>query len=234
MATRFADLGWDLFGTHDVRLALQRLVHSAQRIISGVDFVSITVAAGGSYATPAYTDGAAVELDLVQYAADDGPCVDATRIPGLGLTYCENLGVDPPWKKFAERAIELDVHSVLSVGLFPTAEAPRIGALNFYARTPGALDSVDRDIAVILAAYAGTALAAVSALETAEQHAEHLQQALQTRDVIGQAKGILMTRRGLTAEEAFRVISESSQRLNIKVRDLAREITADPDLPLPA
>ncbi len=233
IAARFTDLGLDLLGTQDLKLAVQSVIHAAGHILEGVDFASLTVSSGNGFSTPAYTDSTAIELDLTQYQANDGPCVEAIHTPGLGLAFCSDLAIDPPWPVFATHAVKLGVHSVLSVALFPTAQAPRLGALNFYARTPGALDGADRNMAIILAAYAGTALAAASALETSEQHVEHLQHALETRDMIGQAKGILMQRRGLSAQEAFNVLSDASQRLNIKVRDLAQTLSTNPAFDLP-
>ena len=50
------------------------------------------------------------------------------------------------------------MHSVLAVGLFPGGEEPRTGALNLYSYQIGGLDELDRDLAVILAAHASTAL----------------------------------------------------------------------------
>ncbi len=62
------------------------------------------------------------------------------------------------------------------------------------------------------------------ALADCRAEVEGLRQALETRDVIGQAKGILMASEGTTADEAFDILRRASQRLNVKVRDVAAQI----------
>ena len=224
VAARFADLAGELFGVRDLRGVLERVVRGARGLLEGADAVSIAAETGGRLGSIAATDAVASELDEVQFRASRGPTLDAVRVPGVGLAFAADLGAGTPWVEFARAAGRQGVHSVLSVALFPTGEPPRAGALTFYSRAVGGLADTDHDIAIILAAYAGSALAAVSALESADDGAQHLRRALDHRDVIGQAKGILMERRGLTAEEAFQVLSDTSQRLNVKLRDVAADV----------
>jgi AmiR/NasT family two-component response regulator len=70
---------------------------------------------------------------------------------------------------------------------------------------------------MVLAAHAATALAGTIATNAAELQVAQLREALRSRDVIGQAKGVLMERRGITEPEAFDVLREASQSLNIKL-----------------
>ena len=117
------------------------------------------------------------------------------------------------------------MHSVLAVGLFPLVESvPRTGALNLYSFDVGGIDELDRDLAVILAAHASTALAATMASTAAELETAQLRQALTSRDVIGQAKGILMERRGISADEAFDALRRASQSLNVKLTQVAQTL----------
>jgi hypothetical protein len=116
------------------------------------------------------------------------------------------------------------VHSVLAVGLFPDGDGPRMGALNVYSCTRAGLDELDRDVAVVLAAHASTALASTMASSSAELESAQLRRALQSRDVIGQAKGILMERRGISADEAFAVLRAASQSLNVKLTQVAQTL----------
>jgi AmiR/NasT family two-component response regulator len=76
-------------------------------------------------------------------------------------------------------------------------------------------------VALLLAAYASLAVADTAAVSRSELTVTQLRRAIASRDVIGQAKGILMERRGLTADEAFDTLRRTSQELNIKLRDLA-------------
>ena len=99
-----------------------------------------------------------------------------------------------------------------------------MGALNYYSRTPGGLDDADRDVALVFATHAAVALRGAQVMEAAELRASQLGEAVRSRDVIGQAKGILMERRGLTADEAFDTLRRTSQDLNVKLRDLAQTL----------
>jgi ANTAR domain-containing protein len=224
VAAQFADLAGELYGLRDLRDVVDRVVRGALRLVDGADAVSLAAGSGDGYITASATDPLAAELDAVQFGTGRGPVLEAVRVPGVGLAFAADLDAAGPWPELAVAARARGVRGVLSVALFPTGGPPRLGALTFYAREAGALVETDHDTAIVLAAYAGTALAAVGALESADQDAEHLRRALDARDVIGQAKGILMERRGLSAEQAFGVLSETSQQLNVKVRDLAEQV----------
>jgi hypothetical protein len=113
----------------------------------------------------------------------------------------------------------------MSTTLLPAVRLPRLsGALNVYCRRTGGLDGHDREVALLLATHASLALAHTQAVTTAELRGANLSHALDTRDVIGQAKGILMARRGIGADEAFDILRRASQELNVKLVDLARTL----------
>jgi hypothetical protein len=184
--------------------------------------VSVTLRApSGIYTTPTRTDKLADELDQLQYTHDEGPCVEATRTPGAGVVEVPDLTAHSPWPKWSPAATQAGVHCVFSVGLFPTNSPPRLGALNFYSFRPYGLKELDRELAILLASYAATALTATEAVTVAELEAAQLREALRSRDVIGQAKGILMQRQGIDADEAFDILRRTSQDLNVKLAEVA-------------
>ena len=204
---------------------LQRVVEAARTAVPGADLVSVTLRAEDRFHTPVQTDALATRLDEIQYRLGEGPCVESTRTPGLGLTFSGNLGLRAGVPAFrsgrrpARRAQRARRRAV------PAGRAiPRTGALNIYSFDVGGIDELDRDMAVILAAHASTALAATMASTAAELEAAQLQQALTTRDVIGQAKGILMERRGISADEAFDALRRASQSLNVKLTQVAQTL----------
>ena len=203
---------------------LERVVAAGARVVSGADLVSVTLRRGDGqgYSTPAYSGPLAVSLDEVQYEHEEGPCVGALESGGLGLARSDDLAHDPTWKLFGPVAASLGVGSVFAVGLFPVGGSrPLRGALNFYRHASGGFARADREAAVLLAAHVSTALAYVTVTEAADLRQTQFQTALDSRDVIGQAKGILMERRGLPADEAFDVLRRASQDLNVKLRDVA-------------
>jgi hypothetical protein len=225
LAEEFFRLAESLLDAATVHGVLQRVVDAARAAVPGADLVSITMRVGGRFHTPVQTDELASRLDELQYRLNEGPCVESTRTPGLGLTFSGDLGAGREYPRFGPAAAELGVHSVLAVGLFPTGNSiPRDGALNVYSSQVNGIDELDRDLAVILGAHASTALAATLASTAAELEAAQLREALTSRDVIGQAKGILMERRGISADEAFETLRRASQSLNVKLTQVAQTL----------
>ncbi|WP_431877829.1 ANTAR domain-containing protein [Amycolatopsis sacchari] len=221
LAGQFAEVGRLLLAGSTVAEVLERVVTAAKAVVPDADVVSVTLRApSGIYTTPVRTDALADELDQLQYTHREGPCVEATRTPGAGLVGVDDLTQGSPWPRWGPAAARAGVHSVFSVGLFPAAP-PRLGALNFYSRRPYGLAGLDRQLAIVLGGYAATALAATEAVTPAQLEAAQLREALQSRDVIGQAKGILMQRQGIGAEEAFDILCRTSQDLNIKLVQVA-------------
>jgi GAF domain-containing protein len=227
LAQQFAVLARSLLQADTVADVLRRIVGTAREVVPGADLVSVTMRSpAGGFTTPVETDPLALRLDELQYRYDEGPCVDATRIPGLGIAISDDLGAGREWPRFGPAAAKHGVGAVLSTALQPDSDPPRCGALNIYSYRPGGLNHADRDIALLLATHASIALAATEALTAAELQTVQLREALRSRDVIGQAKGILMQRRGISADEAFEVLRRSSQQLNIKLAELAATLAS--------
>jgi GAF domain-containing protein len=226
LAAQFAALAAHLFSAGTAGDVLDKVVYSAASLVPEADFASITLRKGESeFETPVSTGTVASRLDEVQYRTGEGPCVDATRHNGDGIAVDHDLPNSRQWPRFGPAAAALGVRSVICFGLLPNTPTPRLGALNLYSREPSALAEVDRDIGLLLAAHAGAALAAARSLEAADLRVTNLERALLSRDVIGQAKGMLMAQRGITAEEAFDVLRSTSQNLNIKLAHIAEAIT---------
>jgi GAF domain-containing protein len=225
LAGEFVRLAETLMDDTTVLGVLQRVVHAGKAVVPGADLVSVTIRADtGSFDTPVQTDVLATELDELQYRFGEGPCVAATLTEGLGVTFDRDVRAGRQYPRWGPAAAELGVRSVLAVGLFPRGGAPRMGALNAYSHRPGGLDEQDRDLLLVLAAHASTALAATQATTASELEVAHLREALRSRDVIGQAKGILMERRGVSADEAFDILRRASQSLNIKLTQVAEKL----------
>jgi hypothetical protein len=110
---------------------------------------------------------------------------------------------------------ETGVHSMVSFRLF--LEGDTMGALNYYSRRTRAFDAEAERIGAVLAAHAAVAISGAQA-------AERSREAVRTRDVIGQAKGILMAREGVGEDEAFDMLRRASQRMNVKLRDVASQV----------
>ena len=226
LAKEFVVLAEVLMDDTTVGGVLSRVVAAAKAVVPGADLASVTMrTSDGGFETPVQTDALAVRLDELQYRFDEGPCVAATRRAGQGLTFDRDVGAGRTWARWGPAAARLRVGSVLAIGLFPAGgNGSRVGALNVYSFEVGGLNERDRDLTLVLAAHASTALAATMATRAAELEVAQLREALQTRDVIGQAKGILMERRGISADEAFDTLRRASQSLNVKLRQVAETL----------
>lgn len=231
------ELARALLGAKTVDGVLRRVVVSARLLLPRADVVSITLRRNdGSYYTPAETDPEALELDRLQYAFDEGPCLDAADPDGPAYAHSGDLSTETAWPDFARGTAAHGFYSILSTALLSGPEpAPFTGALNVYSRQRDSLDLVARDTAFLLATYASLAVSAAFAAEHADQtlteartEVINLKKALETRTVIGQATGILMARRGITDDEAIEALSRASQNHNIKLTHLAKLLAAHP------
>jgi GAF domain-containing protein len=228
LGRQFMTLTRALLDSGSVAAVLERVVFAALKIIPGADLVSVTLrSSDGAFHTPVETDPVATELDQLQYRFDEGACVEAAHADGPAMAVSDDLAVDTRWPRFGPAAAALGFRSLMSTALVPDAARPQLsGALNVYSRRPGGLAAADRDVLLLLATHASLALATTQAVTRGELEAEQLRRALDSRDVIGQAKGILMARRGISAAEAFGVLRRTSQEMNVKLRELAETMTS--------
>jgi hypothetical protein len=237
LARQFAQLARLLLDADNAAEVLTHTVSAVFAVVPAADLVSVTLrSADGKLHTPVESDPVATELDELQYNFEEGPCHDAARKEGLAYTYSGDLASDAKWPQFGPKAAKYGYLSVLSTALLPEVTPPRLsGALNIYSRDSGRLgDEAARDRALLLATHASLALANTEAVRMAELRQAQLRQAVDSRDVIGQAKGILMQRRGISADAAFDLLRQTSQDLNVKLADLARTLaTRHTELDLP-
>nr|WP_051114825.1 ANTAR domain-containing protein [Actinokineospora enzanensis] len=226
LATQLMSLTKDLLAAGTLVDVLDRVVATTTDVVGGADLVSVTLRGpDGTFHTPVHTNVIAAELDHLQYTHGEGCCVECADPAGPAAAYSPDLSIDLRWPSFGPAAAALGFHSLASVALVPDALMPRLsGALNVYSRDRGSFDQPDRDALMLLATHASLALAATEGVTREQLLVEQLRAALDSRDVIGQAKGILMARRGINAEEAFDTLRRTSQNINVKLRDLAKTL----------
>lgn len=216
LAETFAAIARALLGEDDVEATLTTITSLAVKTIDGCDHAGISLIQGRTISTPAASDDVPVQVDAIQYETDEGPCLEAIREHETFRT--GDLASEARWPEFSRRAAgETGVASMLSFRLF--AETETMGALNLYSKQRGAFDDEAVAVGSVFATHAAVALAAA-------QRDEQMQKALQSRDVIGQAKGILMAQQDVSADEAFDILRRASQRMNIKVRELAERVAS--------
>ncbi|MEV4823881.1 GAF and ANTAR domain-containing protein [Micromonospora sp. NPDC049274] len=219
-ADAFAELGRIRLGEMRLDDVLQRVAELAKRVLSPPVEVSVTLVRSRTAHTAAFTDDLALDMDERQYAHRRGPCLEAAA--SGGILSVPNLAAEDRWPEWADLGQKSGLGSSVSIGL-PIQEAV-VGALNVYAHTPHAFDDDTITVLQTFAAYAAVALANAHLYDSTATLARQMQEAMASRAVIEQAKGIIMAERRCTAEEAFAVLSKVSQGSNRKVRDVARAL----------
>lgn len=209
-----AEIARRLSETDSLDAVLQRIADLGEEYLENCDGVSVMfVHRGGRISSPAFSSPVAFDSDQAQYAANEGPCLEAIREQHTVMI--ADLREDERWPTYRRLALELGVRSMLSFRLF--MESDTMGALDFYSRTPHAFGETDMLLGQVFASHAAVALKA--AITEAG-----LAAALSSRDVIGQAKGVLMERGRISGAAAFERLQSMSQDANRPLREIAVEI----------
>lgn len=199
---------------------LRAIASTAVTMLSPARYAALTVLSRGELIPRASTGEPPLLLDRLQQKLGDGPCIHAAK--HQSVFRIEDTGEDDRWPEFCAEAARLEVRSMLCVPLW--IDERGLGALSLYADQAAAFGDPHERVAVLLSTFAALALAEA-------QRAEQMHDALGNRDVIGQAKGILMERHGVTAEAAFGLLSRVSQAENMKLAEIARGFVETGQLP---
>jgi GAF domain-containing protein len=200
--------------------ALQRALELAIDIVPGCEQAGISLQRGKKVETPASVGPLAAACDRLQEQLGNGPCITALR--DADLIRIDDVLTDGRWPDFAEGAVQLGLRSSLSCRLATNRDV--LGALNLYSGEPNAFDSDAENLALGYSAHVGLALSALD-------KEKNLRKAMESREIIGQAMGILMERHRITASQAFDLLVHVSQRANIKLRAIAEELVRTGYLP---
>jgi transcriptional regulator with GAF, ATPase, and Fis domain len=153
------------------------------------------------------------QLDELQQQTGTGPCLAAAE--SQEVIRIEDVATDRRWPPFATQATSAGVRSMLCLPLH--VDTTTFGTLSLYAESPRAFKDVTESVARVLAV-----LAAITLSESRGR--TNLERALESRDLIGQAKGIIMQARRVTAEEAFALLVRRSQETNTKLLAVAEAV----------
>ncbi len=230
LALAFANIAEELYDADTYDEVLTRIAAAAVQTVAGAQSASVVLLEDGTYRTAGSTDHSATAVDQAQYDAEEGPALDAFTMPIVDAPSFP----DERWPLLGAHPADHGVQSSLSYQLDTSTRdhaETRTASLSVYGPTPAAFDQAAQEIGAILAAYASLAARAVGERTTLEALDRHLEQALLSRDVIGQAKGILMERLKTTPEDAFEILKRSSQRLNLKLREVARKLAETGEVP---
>jgi len=209
-------------GNQTLGESLHQVSGLTMQAVPGAHHLGITMMVDGKLKTSVFTHPEVPEIDQAQYRTGDGPCVDAYR---TAEPYRIESTLQPGrWQAFRDSAARHGVLSTLSLPL--KTDDTTIGAINLYSETEGAFADDDQRVAEMFATQAAFLLANAQAYWDARLLSENLEQAMESRAQIEQAKGIIMATTGTDADGAFEQLKQQSQHENVKLREIAAEIVA--------
>ena len=213
----FRALAEIIYKRGDFQEVYEAISAAAPLLVPGCDHASLMVKQRGRFITAAATDDIAWRIDEAERELVDGPCVDAIQDEAAQVD--PDLTQNPSWPRLAEFVLEnTPVRGMAGFRLI--VDDDKMGALNIFSDTPGALTPDGFDHAAVLAAFASVALMALNSKESATS----LKAGLASNREIGKAIGLMMAFHKVSDEEAFNILRKASQEMNIKLADVAREI----------
>jgi GAF domain-containing protein len=212
-----------LTGHRPVQETLVRIAEFAVRAIPGADGAGLTMLEDDRPQTVVASAEFVRTVDDVQYGLGEGPCLQAVE---SGRTQTSgSLGGEPRWPRFGPRVGRMGVHSVLSLPLLLPDRV--VGAMNVYAHSKDAFGPDAVRIGELFARPAAVAVHNAQILAQSQRLAEQLAAALTSRAVIDQAIGIVRSRAGGSANEAFARLRHISQSENVELSVVAQRLVEE-------
>jgi hypothetical protein len=200
-----------LLGADGVPQALDRLAGFAAGVVPGTLRCSVALIGEGGPPVVAVSGSAAQALDDLQYAAGDGPALEAARTRTL-VTATE-LQSDPRWPQLAACAREQGVHGVVAIPM--DVQRSSVGALSLFVGTPGGIHPE----------WLLTAMAVVNQAEVLLGELRR-REGLREGATVDRAAGVIIAQRGCGVQEAYTVLQETAQRLGLDRRAVAERLIA--------
>jgi GAF domain-containing protein len=204
----------------DLEQLLTRVAQYAVQAIPGADGAGLTLLEEGRSDTIVATAPFVREVDDIQYGLGQGPCISAAAEAQTVMS--GSLGGDGRWPQFGSRVARLGVHSAISLPL--VTEDGVVGAMNVYAHGKHVFDDRAAQLGEIYAVPAAIAVQNAQVLAQARRLTEQLRAALESREVVDRAIGILMSRSGSSSQEALERLRRLSQHEHRKLHQVAQQI----------
>jgi len=218
LAHVLSELARDLHHADDPDDVLREAVQAAMDLVPGTQAGSVTALVGGKRVVHKAESGLLpTRVDAVMSELGEGPCLDAL-VHQHRIIRVDDMRREVRWPRFAPRAVELGALSMLAFPMFVKDDS--FCALNLYSQEADAFTDESEHVGRLLAAHTAVAYSGA-------QRAENLLAAIETRDLIGQAVGLLMERYSITANRSFETLVRFSRQTNRKLRDVAAELVRD-------
>jgi hypothetical protein len=221
LAEAFVEAADTLVADFDVIDFLHTLAERCVQLLD-VDAAGLMLAdqSGQLHATAASSENARL-LELFELQSDAGPCVDCFKT-GAPVVNADLDANAQAWPRFAEAAQATGFTSVHALPL--RLRDTVIGALNLFCSGPGPLGEEDVRVGQALADVATIGILAQRNIHQADLLTVQLQNALTSRVIIEQAKGVLSERHKVTVDAAFALLRQHARHNNLRMSDLARDV----------
>ena len=223
LAKALARMSAVLLSQESVATTVQLVTSLAEKALPDTAGAGVSVMDAVGKRTTAASDSLVKDADLMQYELDEGPCLTAWR--DRVVVFIDDVEVERRWPAWTEAVAPLGIRSVLSAPMLVTDGA--IGAIKVYSRQPAAYDQRSQQLLTLFAQQAAILLANAQSYEDAQQVGIQLRAALASRDLIGQAKGVLIAGGAPDEGAAFAMLVTASQRSNTKLHEVARQLVTE-------
>jgi GAF domain-containing protein len=197
------------------------LCRSSVEFVDGCDHASLMLRRNGRTQTVAASDDIARAIDAIENALGEGPCLDAIDESEPDQHMCSDLTTGSRWPMLDEAILERTSVKGMA-GFRIRQDGQKVGALNVFSDTEGALTDHSLEQAIMLTAFASVAMAALDRGEEAVT----LRRGLESNREIGKAIGLLMAMHDIDDDQAFQMLSKVSQEMNIKLAQVASQVVA--------
>lgn len=229
LSVALAHMSRELLAQDTVEHTLDRIIEHAVTLVDGCEHAGVLTLHGRrgetqsrQVETLSVTSDLVRQSDRAQAELDEGPCLDAAKHLEQVYRIADMSSTEHRWPRYAPKARELGVGSMMGFLLY--TEEDELGALDLYSSQPNAFTEHSELVGWLLASHAAVAFS--SARLDAQLHS-----AIATRQHIGEALGIVMERYKISEDQAFEVLKRSSQHRNVKLREIAEQITNTGEIP---
>lgn len=208
---------------------LETVVALVERTIPNCHAAGISLLVDGEPTTAAVSDRLAIEIDLVQYRTEEGPCLAA--MSDANVIRIDLLERDSRFTRFAPGALDHKIESVLSIPLIAMDRV--VGALNLYSHLPNAFDASSEAAVQPMADVAAEAIGTSPLYASALDMVEGLMETLESQALINQAAGVIMAGEGRTAEEALNRLRQLAMSSGKPMRAVSQLVLEEHPTALP-
>jgi GAF domain-containing protein len=220
LAVLLAQMGAVVFTLETVDTTVELVTSLATEAIPGAVGAGVSMVNDRGTRSVAFSNPLVKQADALQYEVDAGPCLTSCR--QRVTVRVDDVTVEDRWPEWTTAVADIGIRSTLSVPL--VAADVCVGSIKVYSTQPAAFDDHAERLLELFARQAAILLVNTQTLADARRSNRQLTDALNNRDLIGQAKGIFLAGGAVDDAAAFAMLVAASHRANTKVHTVAQRL----------